>query len=496
MADFLKDEIRPASFRGVSFHVSATVLQAGRRMQLNEYPQRDKPYLQDMGRRTRQIDFDAFVVGKDYIAKAGELLTALETKGAGALIHPFFGKMDVTVFEMASVQFDEALGVATFSLSFIEAGELAYPKTQPATAQTTKQKTSGLLSTVQTVFGAVYRTAGFVNQVAVKALQVYGMAMQVIYNPLGFAASALGLVPLVANLQAIAGAIGMPFTLANSFNEMLSVAPQAAGGLLTAGASSPAGVDAALSPLIVGLTDMASHPAMADPLGITSSLSPSVANPDYSGIAGNPLLSAPAQLQYLDKASAYAMASDLTLIPGGYLPIPDLQTAIIATPSQQHQFSNTAMTLLQTRLILLGNAAGLSSMLACAVYDDIIRIRDALCAALDREALALSSSMAVLDVAQAALLGVGLPGVAIPVRQWQSLTIAIIELRAAVWEDLTARARDSARLRDHRIYATLPGLAVAYDLYEDVAREPEIAARNRLPRPGFVPAGIIRVLSA
>jgi prophage DNA circulation protein len=101
-----------------------------------------------------------------------------------------------------------------------------------------------------------------------------------------------------------------------------------------------------------------------------------------------------------------------------------------------------------------------------------------------------------LDVAQAALLGVGLPGVAIPVRQWQSLTIAIIELRAAVWEDLTARARDSARLRDHRIYATLPGLAVAYDLYEDVAREPEIAARNRLPRPGFVPAGIIRVLSA
>jgi prophage DNA circulation protein len=42
----------------------------------------------------------------------------------------------------------------------------------------------------------------------------------------------------------------------------------------------------------------------------------------------------------------------------------------------------------------------------------------------------------------------------------------------------------------------LPALVLAYDLYEDVARDGEITARNKIRHPGFVPAEKLKVLSA
>ena len=50
----LYEDLRPASFRGVSFQVDVASLSAGRRVQVHEYPQRDQPWVEDLGRATRQ----------------------------------------------------------------------------------------------------------------------------------------------------------------------------------------------------------------------------------------------------------------------------------------------------------------------------------------------------------------------------------------------------------------------------------------------------------
>ena len=124
----LYEDLRPASFRGVSFQVDVASLSAGRRVQVHEYPQRDQPWVEDLGRATREISFTGFVVGEDYVDQANALLAALEEEGPATLIHPWFGELKVSVKELARVAFDAALGRAAFELAFVEAGDLTFPQ--------------------------------------------------------------------------------------------------------------------------------------------------------------------------------------------------------------------------------------------------------------------------------------------------------------------------------------------------------------------------------
>ena len=141
----LYEKLRPASFRKIPFQVDNSEFETGRRTQIHEYPQRDKPYMQDMGRRSREIEFDAFVVGQDYVEKANALLGAIEEYGAGTLIHPWLGTMQVNALS-CRVSFDRYLGQARFRLSFIEAGELAFPSSAQSTAQASRTAAAALES--------------------------------------------------------------------------------------------------------------------------------------------------------------------------------------------------------------------------------------------------------------------------------------------------------------------------------------------------------------
>lgn len=121
------EQLMPASFRGVGFYVTSAGIKAGRRTVVHEYPQRDKPYVEDIGRATRQITINAFVVGDDYIKQANTLLEAIEKPGQGTLVHPWLGSMTVTLTAVSELKFDTALGVATVSFTATEAGELSFP---------------------------------------------------------------------------------------------------------------------------------------------------------------------------------------------------------------------------------------------------------------------------------------------------------------------------------------------------------------------------------
>ncbi|HCS4673821.1 TPA: DNA circularization N-terminal domain-containing protein, partial [Escherichia coli] len=45
-----KDRLQDASFRGVPFKVEEESAGAGRRVETHEYPNRDKPYTEDLGK--------------------------------------------------------------------------------------------------------------------------------------------------------------------------------------------------------------------------------------------------------------------------------------------------------------------------------------------------------------------------------------------------------------------------------------------------------------
>lgn len=123
-----RDTLRPASWRGIGFAVEADEFKTGRRVQIHEYPQRDKPYGEDLGRATRSYSFTAFLIGDDYPERRDQLIEALERPGAGKLVHPFYGEVDViSTAEVRVSHSKNEGGMCRVDLSFIEAGELSFP---------------------------------------------------------------------------------------------------------------------------------------------------------------------------------------------------------------------------------------------------------------------------------------------------------------------------------------------------------------------------------
>lgn len=122
-----RDQLQPASFRGVPFSVMAGSVTAGRRLARHEYPQRDLPYLEDMGRRAREYKVEAYIIGPDYMAGRDQLLAAVEEEGPGQLVHRYYGTKLVAAAECELTESTEFGGMAKFSLQFVESGEQSQP---------------------------------------------------------------------------------------------------------------------------------------------------------------------------------------------------------------------------------------------------------------------------------------------------------------------------------------------------------------------------------
>ena len=83
-----KDRLQDASFRGVPFKVEEESTGTGRRVETHEYPNRDKPYTEDLGKITFRPSITAYVVGDDCFDQRDRLIDALNKPGPGTLVQP------------------------------------------------------------------------------------------------------------------------------------------------------------------------------------------------------------------------------------------------------------------------------------------------------------------------------------------------------------------------------------------------------------------------
>ncbi len=109
-----------ASFRGATFYVESAERSGGRRNVKHEYAKRDLPYSEDMGRKARGFPIEGYVLGDDYTTARNTLLTALEAKGPGPLVHPYYGNLSVCVDSFRVRESSDRGGMAVFSIEFSE----------------------------------------------------------------------------------------------------------------------------------------------------------------------------------------------------------------------------------------------------------------------------------------------------------------------------------------------------------------------------------------
>ncbi|WP_172951485.1 DNA circularization protein, partial [Escherichia coli] len=140
-----RDRLQDASFRGVPFKVEEESAGTGRRVETHEYPNRDKPYTEDLGKITFRPSITAYVVGDDCFDQRDRLIDALNKPGPGTLVHPTYGELKVCVDGEVRVSTSKSEGrIVRFDLKFVEAGELSYPTSGAATAQTLMSSCSAL----------------------------------------------------------------------------------------------------------------------------------------------------------------------------------------------------------------------------------------------------------------------------------------------------------------------------------------------------------------
>jgi len=399
-----KDNLQKASFRGVPFNVEGDDSAFGRRTQVHEYPQRDKPYSEDNGKKAREYSLTAFLVGADFMAARDRLLAEIEKAGPGELVHPWYGRMMVNVNGECRVQHSRAEGgYCAITLSFVEAGELAFPSAGNAPGAKTLLAADAVQASAITDFSERFSIDNLPEFAVVDASDT----MEGILDSLDAALGSVGGVladPVRILKEQIGGLLPDPPELATRLFGLFSKA----GAILTSARS-------------IGFSDF-------DSLNFLRAFSTLRARSAF------PVSTRPASLTSTRKA------------------IYDNRDALAAL----------------TRRALLVQASGMTAAMPLPVYDDAVTLRRELMTALDAEAV-------LADDANYTVL---------------------MDLRSKVHSDITARLSDTARLQTITPGEIVPALVLAYDLYEDTARESEIIARNRLRYPGFVPAEKIKVLSA
>ncbi len=152
-----------ASFRGVPFYVEEVRRTGGRRGQVHEYPLRDDPFVEDLGRRARTFPVVGYVLGDDYLDVKDALIEALEdVAGPGELVHPYYGrKKCICLGEFDVTESERDGGIARFSIPFQEAPAQAITPTEapdlPGAVSLSADRARALL---ESDFAATFSVAG------------------------------------------------------------------------------------------------------------------------------------------------------------------------------------------------------------------------------------------------------------------------------------------------------------------------------------------------
>lgn len=131
-----REQLRPASFRGVPFFVDETTFSTGKRAQVHEYPERDDYYVEEMGAKAGTFPVTAHLLGDDVFEQRERLIAALKLPGPGTLVLPVDGEIEAHCLEIRvrdSITGDGR--ISRLGLTFVKSGKNQFPEPTVDTGQ-------------------------------------------------------------------------------------------------------------------------------------------------------------------------------------------------------------------------------------------------------------------------------------------------------------------------------------------------------------------------
>ncbi len=122
-----RERYQQASFRGVPFYVENADTSVGRRTHDHEYPTREEPFIEDLGRKVREFNITGYLVGPDYDLARANIEAACEAFGPGELVHPYRGTITVNCKNLGIRESKDEGGMCRLTFTFIESGQRLSP---------------------------------------------------------------------------------------------------------------------------------------------------------------------------------------------------------------------------------------------------------------------------------------------------------------------------------------------------------------------------------
>ena len=427
-----KDRLVDASFRGVAFKTEDESLTAGRRVETHEFVNRDKPYTEDLGKATSRPKFSAYVIGDDCYEQRDRLIEALNNPGPGTLIHPAYGEMSVCVDGEINVSASSSEGrMVRFDLRFVEAGELTYPTSGAATANTLVSSCSALDDCISDNF----------DQFGMDGMPdfVQNGVIDSATDMLGYVSDKMAMVDsgISAAARLMQGDISVllpPPSSGKGFVDQLQ-AMWRSGNRLSGNASDLFTMIKNFSGISLG-SDLA-------PRGVWKTDSRTTQNQKQ-------------QSNYV------ASAIRTTAISEAAYAVTTLPAPVITT-SEQSQQSTGWPSVTHPEL---NNAPDEATVVDVPTWDDLVDIRDTLNTAIDKELSRTTDDR---------------------------LFLALRRVKSDLNNDIKHRLVQTQKTVVRTPDEVTPALVLAATWFDDASRESDIVRRNAVAHPGFVPVSPLRV---
>lgn len=466
-----------AKFRHVLFHVSGAETTVGRRTVVHEFPMRELPFPEDMGKKGTEFVVDGFLIGDDYLFQMQDLISALMEPGPGTLVHPSMGTLQVSLVQPGRLResFIERRGMVTFSLTFVESDEAAQPSFTVDTQQAVEDAADDAYAPVEDDFTSEFDTdnaPAWEKASLVDEINNINAVVGKVRDAIRFDLSPLSaLIKAGAQLKAnVMGLIATPNAL---FTE-LSVQVRALVNLFDFSAAQGIVKDTKNSARSLSSVTQRSTPKSR----VAASQSKTTEKPFGSATTpSNPLRELLTLTNYgnekLPGEKTVSVASHRVVSPssggttfmsgfsGGYV----RQTSSLATPVRLQQAANIQALVHLVRRVAVIEAVRASIYIPFNNIEESVKVRTVLYDALDA---------VMLDAPD-------------------NVYAALAALRSAMVRDITQRGANLAKLSTTVLNASTPAQVMAYRLYESGGLASDIVNRNQLPasvmHPLFVPGG-------
>lgn len=427
-----KDRLVEASFRGVPFKVEDEGAPVGRRVETHEYPNRDKPYSEDLGRVTLRPGITAYVIGDDCFDQRDRLIEALNKPGPGTLVHPTYGEISVCVDGEINVSTASSEGrMVRFDLRFVEAGELSYPTAGTATANTLVSSCSVLDDCISDSF----------DQFGMDGMPdfVQGGVLDDAKSMLGFVSDKMAMVDsgISSAARLLQGDISVllpPPSSGKGFIEQLQTMWRA-GNRLTGNASDLYTMIKNFSGITLG-SDLA-------PRGVWKTDSTTTKNRTQ-------------QSNYVASAIRTTAISEaaytVTSLPTSVSHARDATQETTGWPVVSHP--------------ALNNAPEETISVDLPTWDELVDVRDTLNDAIDKELSRITDDR---------------------------LFLALRRVKSDLNNDIKTRLTQASKTVIRTPDEVTPALVLAATWFDNAGRESDIVKRNAVAHPGFVPVSPLRV---